>query len=101
MKSDCLFCKLSHDPDTVIWENDEFAAIKDIHPKARIHLLILPKQHTDNLNNLTPEMAGRLVAAIQEVAKAQQIDSGYQVHLNVGRAGGQEIDHVHAHLLAD
>ena len=101
MKPDCLFCKLAHDPDTVIWENDEFAAIKDIHPKTRIHLLVIPKQHTDNLNSLTPEMAGRLVAAIQEVAKARQVDKAYQVHVNVGRAAGQEVDHVHAHLLAD
>ncbi|HUC87517.1 MAG TPA: HIT domain-containing protein [Candidatus Saccharimonadales bacterium] len=101
MKSDCLFCKLSHDPDTVIWENDSFAAIKDIHPKARLHLLVMPKEHIDNLDAISPEAAGRLVAAIQEVAKDQQVSGRYKVRFSVGRQAGQEIDHLHAHLLAD
>jgi histidine triad (HIT) family protein len=100
MKPDCLFCKLSRDPATVIWENADFAAFKDIRPKARIHLLVVPKQHADSLNQVTPDMAAGLIAALQEVARNQRVDAGYKVHINVGRAAGQEVDHVHAHLLA-
>ncbi len=100
MKPDCLFCKIARDPETVLWSNQGFAAFADIRPKARIHILVVPKQHISSLNDLPPEQAAGLVTAIQQVAKQQGVSGAYKVHFNVGRGAGQEVDHVHAHILA-
>jgi histidine triad (HIT) family protein len=101
MNPDCLFCKLAADEATVIWQNADFVAFKDIHPKARVHLLILPKRHIDSFDEIPPAMAPGLIAAIQTVARLQQVSGRYQVHVNVGRSAGQEVDHLHIHLMAD
>lgn len=101
MKPDCLFCKLAHDKASFIWETPEFAAFPDIHPKARLHLLIVPKQHTDSFDDIPPAMAPGLIAAIQTVARLQGVSGAYKVQVNVGRPAGQEVDHLHIHLLAD
>ena len=101
MIDDCLFCKLSSDPSTIVWQNADFAAIKDIHPKAPLHLLIMPKAHVENFDHIPPEMAPGLIDAVQEVAKQQEVAGGYRLAVNVGRKAGQEIDHLHVHLLAD
>jgi histidine triad (HIT) family protein len=101
MKPDCLFCKIARDDSTLVWQNDDYAAFKDIHPQARLHLLVVPKEHVENLDALTPEQAGGLIAAVQAVAKQQGVAGAYKLRFSVGRAGGQEVDHVHAHILAD
>jgi histidine triad (HIT) family protein len=101
MKPDCLFCELSHDPDKIIWENADFAAFKDIHPKAKLHLLVVPKEHIASFDDLSAQMSPGLVAAIQEVARSQGVTGAYRLNIYVGQAGGQEIDHLHAHLMAD
>ena len=98
--NNCLFCKLAKDPSTVIWENDKFAAFKDIHPKDRIHVLVAPKDHVENLDQLSKELSPDMVEAVQEVARLLKVDGGYRIQVNVGRAGGQEIDHLHVHLMA-
>ncbi len=98
--NNCLFCKLTKDPAAVIWGNDNFAAFKDIHPKDRIHVLIAPKDHVENLDQLSKELSPDMIGAIQDVARFLKVDGGYRIQVNVGRAGGQEIDHLHVHLLA-
>lgn len=98
--SECLFCKISRDKEALIWENDGFAAFKDIHPKAATHVLVVPKQHIENLDELSAELSPGLVDAVQEVAKELGVSGGYSVRVNVGRAGGQDVDHLHAHVLA-
>ncbi|HUC20959.1 MAG TPA: HIT domain-containing protein [Candidatus Polarisedimenticolaceae bacterium] len=100
MKPDCLFCKLSHDGSALVWENDDFAAIKDIHPKAPLHLLIMPKAHVEDFDHLGADMAPGLIAAVQQVAAQEGVAGAYNLQVNVGRAAGQEIDHLHVHLLA-
>ena len=100
MKPDCLFCKLVADNSNLIWQNDDYAAFKDINPKARVHVLVVPKQHVDSLDHLQDAQAPGFVRAIQEVAKHLKVAGGYRIQVNVGRAGGQEIDHLHAHVLA-
>jgi histidine triad (HIT) family protein len=102
MKDDCLFCQIAADPSKLEWENDEFAAFNDIHPKSKHHVLIVPKKHVDSLDHLDAEGdGGGLIAVIQTVAKQLGVAGGYKVQINVGRSGGQEVDHLHAHLLAD
>lgn len=100
IKPDCIFCKLARDPDAVIWENDNFVALNDINPKATTHILIIPKYHLENLNQATADVAAGLVEATQIVAREKGVDDGYKVVINTGRKGGQEVDHLHLHLLA-
>jgi histidine triad (HIT) family protein len=100
MESDCLFCKLANDNSNLVWENPEFAAFKDIHPKDRVHVLIVPKQHVGSLDDLSAELSPGMIEAVQEVAKHLGVAGAYRIQVNVGRAGGQEIDHLHVHLIA-
>lgn len=98
--TNCLFCKLTQDPSVLIWENAKFAAFKDIHPKDRVHVLVAPKDHIENLDQLSKELSPDMVEAVQEVARFLKVDGGYRIQVNVGREGGQEIDHLHVHLMA-
>ncbi len=91
-------------PSEIIYENHRFICIKDIHPKADIHLLILPKKHIPSVNHLESkdkELIGEMFLVAKKVAKKQKIaDKGYKLIFNVGRGGGQLIDHLHLHLLS-
>jgi len=98
----CLFCKIVNKeiPSNIIYENDEFLAFHDINPKAPVHLLAIPKVHVDSFNELSPELMGTMTSFIQEVAKEVKIDkSGYRVITNIGENGGQEVKHLHFHIL--
>jgi histidine triad (HIT) family protein len=96
----CLFCKIARDEATVLWQDAEFAAFKDIHPKAPLHVLVVPKRHVATFDDIPAEMAAGYLAAIQAVARQQGVAGAYKLAVNVGEKGGQEIDHVHFHLLA-
>lgn len=100
---DCLFCKIARgDKENLVWENEVAAAFNDIHPKAKTHLLIVPKKHVANLDDLDDEdLAGKLLMAVREVAEKVGIRGGYQLKLHNGRSHGQEIDHLHFHILSD
>ena len=98
----CLFCKIVNNeiPANVELENDDFIAFHDINPKAPIHILAIPKLHVDSFNEVSPKVMEGMTAFIQEVAKRLGIDkSGYRVITNVGENGGQEIKHLHWHIL--
>ena len=101
---DCLFCKIIKKklPSDIVYESDSVIAFKDIHPKAPIHLLILPKKHiptVDHLKKEDRELMGELILAAQKIAKEKKL-KGYKLIINVGRGGGQLIDHLHLHLLS-
>lgn len=103
--NDCLFCKISkkETPADVVFENGEVVAFKDINPKARVHLLFVLKKHIDSvavLEDSDEELVGKLIFAARDMAKKENL-SGYKLVFNVGRTGGQIIDHIHLHLLAD
>jgi histidine triad (HIT) family protein len=98
--NECLFCKLANANDNLVWQNDWAAAFKDIHPKAPVHILIVPKKHVRSLDDLNDvELAGHLLLAVKEVAQAVGVSGNYRVAINVGRPAGQIIDHLHLHLL--
>ena len=101
MKTDCIFCKVITDAKDLVWHNGDYAAFKDIHPKAKTHLLIAPRTHISSLDDLPLGEAPALIAAIHEVAETQGVKGAYRIQINVGLGGGQEIDHLHVHLLAD
>lgn len=75
-------------------------AFRDIHPKAPVHLLVVPKQHVDSLDQLDdPMAAGELMMAVREVAKMAGVAGAYKVRISIGRNAGQEVDHLHVHIL--
>lgn len=101
---DCLFCKIAKKelPSEIVYEDETFVAFKDIQPKARFHLLIVPKKHILSVDHLTAEdknLMGALILGAQKIAREKDL-KGYRLQINVGRAGGQIVDHLHLHLLS-
>lgn len=110
MSADCIFCKIASGeiPAGKVYEDDEFVAFKDIHPAAPIHILLIPKAHIETLADCqTPEgmaMVGRMMALAPKIALDNGAPAlpqgGFSVLMNVGPAGGQEVYHMHLHILA-
>lgn len=101
---DCIFCKIANKEvkGEIIYENDVISAFKDIHPKAAFHILIVPKKHIESVDKLEEndrELVGEMALAAKKIAKDNNI-SGYKLVINVGRDGGQVVDHLHMHLLS-
>jgi histidine triad (HIT) family protein len=103
--SDCLFCRIAAGeiPATVVHETDTTLAFRDITPKAPSHVLVIPKAHHSDVAALAeadPALAGQVLAAAATVAEAEGLrDDGFRVIFNVGQHGGQEVFHVHAHVV--
>jgi histidine triad (HIT) family protein len=103
--SDCLFCRIGAGeiPATVVHETDTTLAFRDITPKAPVHVLVIPKAHHTDVAALAeadPALAGELLAAAATVAKAEGLgDGGFRVIFNTGAHGGQEVFHVHGHVV--
>jgi len=95
MQSDCLFCRMSSGeiPVEKVYEDDRVFAIRDINPRAPVHVMIIPKEHIASARELT-EARATLLSHSEGVA-----DSGYRLTFNVGEDGGQTILHLHLHLL--
>ena len=104
MSDTCLFCRIvaKDIPATVVHETGTTLAFRDIGPKAPVHVLVIPKEHHANVADLAaaaPALAGAVLAAVGEVARAEGLGDGYRVIFNTGPHSGQEVDHVHAHVL--
>ena len=104
MSDTCLFCRIvaKEVPATVVHETGTTLAFRDIGPKAPVHVLVIPKEHHANVADLAaaaPALAGAVLAAVGEVARAEGLGDGYRVIFNTGPHSGQEVDHVHAHVL--
>ena len=100
---DCLFCKMvagDIKPD-IVFENEKILAFKDINPQAPVHILVIPKQHISTLNELeNNHLAGELLMTISTIADQQNLaEQGYRTVVNCNRNGGQEVYHLHLHLL--
>ena len=99
----CLFCKIvsREIPATIVSEDAHCLAFRDINPAAPTHVLVIPKEHVESLNQMTdPALAGRVLAFARDVAASEGIaDGGYRVVLNTNADGGQTVFHLHAHLL--
>ncbi len=101
--TDCLFChmvqgKIATDK---IYEDDHIFVIKDIHPKARVYLLVIPKLHIDSLADVNEQhsaLLGYMMISLNNFAKEQGLN-GFRTIINTGSDGGQEIFHLHMHLL--
>ncbi len=101
----CLFCKIINKeiPSTVVYEDNEILAFRDIHPVAPVHVLVIPKKHISSLNELEEQdepLVGKIYTAINKIAKQEGIsEKGFRVIVNCGEDGGQEVKHLHFHLL--
>jgi len=100
----CLFCKIINKEiaSEIVYEDEKIIAFKDIHPKAPVHFLIIPKKHISSVDHLEIEdktLMGELILAAQKIAREKNL-KGYRLQINVGRPAGQIIDHLHLHLLA-
>jgi histidine triad (HIT) family protein len=98
----CIFCKLvaGEIPSNKILENDKFIAFHDLYPKAPIHILVIPKVHVECFQDVSAEVMAEMTPFIQEVATMMGIDkSGYRLIVNNGKDGGQEVNHLHFHVL--
>ena len=103
---DCLFCKIikGEIPCNKVYEDEEIFAFHDINPAAPIHILVIPKKHITSLAYLKEEdekIVGRIYTVINEIAQKNGFkEDGYRVIVNCGKNGGQEVMHLHFHLLA-
>ena len=103
---DCLFCKIikGEIPSTKVYEDDEILAFKDINPAAPIHILVIPKKHIATLAHMEKEdeaIVGKIYGVINKIAEEKGFkESGYRVIVNCGKDAGQEVMHLHFHILA-
>lgn len=101
----CLFCRIARKelPAAVLFENERILAFEDIRPRAPVHALVIPKAHFASLNE-APEgsegLLGEILSTARTVARQKGIDgSGYRIVLNTGPNSGQEVFHIHFHVL--
>jgi len=101
--TDCLFCKMVSGEITpdVVFEDDKVLAFRDIHPQAPMHVLIVPKRHIANLNELDDAaLGGRILQTAAKIAEQLgYAQSGYRTIFNCNDDGGQTVHHLHLHML--
>ncbi|MBR5429852.1 MAG: histidine triad nucleotide-binding protein [Firmicutes bacterium] len=104
-RKDCIFCRIADQdiPSPLLYEDEYVCAFRDLHPKAPTHILIIPKKHVASLAELTEEdlpLVTHIVRAAQKLAEQEGIaDSGYRLLSNCRADAGQEVPHLHFHLL--
>ncbi|MDX8393084.1 MAG: histidine triad nucleotide-binding protein [Mariprofundales bacterium] len=100
----CLFCKIIQGkiPCKKVYEDEYVYAFHDINPKAPIHVLVIPKKHIDNLDDCDDIMTlGHWMSGVRHVAQILGVGkTGYRVNVHVRAGGGQEVMHIHAHIMA-
>lgn len=99
---DCLFCRIiaGEIPGDKVWEDEYVYAFRDISPKAKVHVLIVPKKHMTNILECDAETAAHLTNAIRTVAELTGVkEDGFRIVSNCGTYGCQSVKHLHIHLL--
>lgn len=101
----CIFCSISKGKDKtkLVFEDKDVVAINDINPKAKIHLLIIPKKHINSiatLNDTDDILVAKMILVAKKLAEDKGISKrGYRLIINIGKHSGQVVDHLHLHLL--
>ncbi len=101
----CLFCRIAQGeiPSTKVYEDDRVLAFRDINPQAPVHVLVVPKEHLSDLNDLSPErqaLGGHILNVLAHLAEQEGLKTqGYRVVANTGENAGQTVPHLHFHLL--
>jgi histidine triad (HIT) family protein len=102
--TDCIFCKIVKGdvPSKKVFEDEQLFAFHDIRPVAPVHLLIVPKLHLPSLSECGDEhrdLLGRMLLLAPKLAKEHGLNGGFRTVINTGPAGGQEVFHVHIHVM--
>lgn len=102
--SDCIFCRIARGeiPSRKIYEDNDIFAFHDINPQRPVHFLVIPKLHLARLDEATAEhqaLLGRMLVKAGELARGQGLNEGFRTLINTGRIGGQEVYHLHIHIL--
>jgi len=100
----CLFCKIikGEIPSNKVYEDEEILAFKDINPQAPVHILIIPKKHIScakDIKNEDEKLIGKMFTVINKLAEEFKLNNGFRIVNNCGEDGGQEVMHLHFHLL--
>jgi histidine triad (HIT) family protein len=102
---DCIFCRIisGEIPSDILYQDEQVVAFRDINPKATVHLLLVPRKHIESVAELSEDEAsimGHLVTVANRLAREAGIsEKGYRLVVNSGPEGGQEVPHLHLHLL--
>ena len=102
---DCIFCKIikKEIPSTIIYEDDKVIAFNDVNPAAQIHILVVPKKHIETLLDVSDqdnELISYVYQIINKIAKEKGFaNNGFRVIVNCGKDSGQEVMHIHFHVL--
>ncbi len=101
--SNCLFCNIiaGDIPASKVYEDDKILAFRDINPKAEVHILVIPKKHIISLADLDEQddaISAYLLGKLADIAREQGLQ-GFRTIFNTGKEGGQEVFHLHAHIL--
>ncbi|MFA5081480.1 MAG: histidine triad nucleotide-binding protein [Hydrogenophilaceae bacterium] len=102
--SDCIFCKIAAGqiPSRKVYEDDDVLAFHDIHPVAPVHFMIIPKRHVDSLSECDQghqDILGKMLLLAPKLAREQGLKDGFRTVINTGRSGGQEVFHLHVHVI--
>ncbi|MDK4554782.1 histidine triad nucleotide-binding protein [Kingella kingae] len=102
--SDCIFCKIADKqiPASVVYEDEQMLCFKDINPAAPVHLLLIPKVHFDSLAHAQVEhetLLGKMMLRVPKIAANAGLTNGFKTQINTGKGGGQEVFHLHIHIL--
>lgn len=100
----CIFCKIARReiPSNKVYEDEDFLAFHDINPAAPVHFLLIPKLHIDSLADVQDnhqDLLGKMLLLAPKLAKEQGCTEGFRTIINTGRAGGQEVFHIHFHII--
>ncbi|WP_274584727.1 histidine triad nucleotide-binding protein [Neisseria leonii] len=101
---DCIFCRIVQQelPAAVVYEDGEMLCFKDINPSAPVHLLLIPKTHFDSLAHAQAQhgaLLGRMMLKVPQIARENGLAAGFKTLINTGKGGGQEVFHLHIHIL--
>jgi histidine triad (HIT) family protein len=103
--TDCIFCKIiaGEIPSSRLYQDGRVTAFRDINPVAPTHILIVPNQHIASVNVLTEadeQLVGQLFTTARQLAEEEGIqESGYRLIINTGKDGGQDVQHLHLHMI--
>ena len=100
----CIFCKIVRGdiPCRKVYDDDDLLAFHDIHPIAQVHIILIPKLHLASLieaNDSHTALLGKMLLLTSKLAKEQGLNNGFRTVINTGKGGGQEVFHLHIHII--
>lgn len=102
LHKDCIFCQIiaGQLKSTIVWQDEDAIAIRDLFPQGPCHLLIIPKKHFENIAECQePALLGKMLCQLTKLAERERLSQGFRLIINSGSDGGQTVPHLHIHLI--